>query len=66
MNEWLQKMLTKLKELWAKWSIVQKVILFGIVAAVNVAIVATAKLYSTPSTKCLFFTNQYVVFVYHM
>ena len=41
MNEWLQKTLTKLKELWAKWSVVQKVILFGIIAAVVVAIVAT-------------------------
>ena len=54
MNEWLQKTLTKLKELWAKWSVVQKVILFGIIAAVVVAIVATAKLSSTPSTVRLF------------
>jgi len=54
MNEWLQKMLTKLKELWAKWSIVQKVIIFGIIAAVIVAIFATAKLSSAPSTVRLF------------
>ena len=54
MNEWLQKMLTKLKELWAKWSIVQKVIIFGIIAAVIVAIFATAKLSSAPATVRLF------------
>jgi len=34
MNEWLKKFISQIKDLWAKWSIVQKIILFGIIIAV--------------------------------
>ena len=30
MNEWLKKMLERIKTVWGKWSAVQKVIFFGI------------------------------------
>lgn len=39
MNEWFKKLISNLKEKWAKWSIVQKVILIGIVLLVVIAIV---------------------------
>ena len=39
MNEWLKKLFQQIKELWAKWSTVQKVILIGITAAVIAALV---------------------------
>ena len=33
MNEWLKKIIARLKNLWGKWSAVQKVIFFGIIGA---------------------------------
>lgn len=39
MNEWFKKLVSNLKEKWAKWSITQKVIAIGIVLAVVLAIV---------------------------
>ncbi len=54
MNEWLKKVAAKLKELWTKWSLVQKVILFGIIVIVIVVIVATVRLSSKPTTVRLF------------
>lgn len=39
MNEWLKKQTQKGKELWAKGSIVQKIVLFAVIAAVVVAII---------------------------
>ena len=54
MNEWLKKVSAKLKELWTKWSLVQKVILFGIIVIVIVVIVATVRLSSKPTTVRLF------------
>ncbi|MBO4857024.1 MAG: flagellar M-ring protein FliF [Treponema sp.] len=54
MNEWLKKVTAKLKELWTKWSLVQKVILFGIIVIVIVVIVATVRLSSKPTTVRLF------------
>ncbi|MCQ2596292.1 MAG: flagellar M-ring protein FliF [Treponema sp.] len=54
MNEWLKNMMGKIKELWSKWKPIQKVILFGIIAVVVVAIVLTARVSSKPSTVRLF------------
>ncbi len=49
MNEWLKKLFSSLKELWSKWSIVQKVILFAIVAVVIVAFVVLLNFSSQPT-----------------
>ena len=38
MNEWFKKTAAKFKELWSKWSIVQKLVLIGIVVAVGVVV----------------------------
>ena len=54
MNEWLKKVAAKLKELWTKWSLVQKVILFGIIVIVIIVIIATVRLSSKPTTVRLF------------
>ncbi|MBQ9239285.1 MAG: flagellar M-ring protein FliF [Treponema sp.] len=54
MNEWFKKVMDKAKELWGKSSIVQKVILFAIAAAVIIAIVMTARLSSRPTGHRLF------------
>ncbi|MCR4714480.1 MAG: flagellar M-ring protein FliF [Treponemataceae bacterium] len=56
MNEWLKKMLAKAKELWGKWSVVQKVILFGIIAIVIGAIILVSNISSAPTTVQLFST----------
>ncbi|MCQ2592182.1 MAG: flagellar M-ring protein FliF, partial [Treponema sp.] len=54
MNEWLKKVSAKFKELWAKWSLIQKVIIIGIIVVVIVAVAATARLSSKPTTVRLF------------
>ena len=54
MNEWLKKVLDKLKSLWSKWKPIQKVILFGIIIVIIVAIIATARLSSKPAAVRLF------------
>ncbi len=54
MNEWLKKVGAKLKELWAKWKPIQKVIFFGIIAVVIVLIVVTVRMSAKPSTTRLF------------
>ena len=54
MNEWLKKVTAKAKELWTKWSLIQKVIIIGIIVIVIVAVFATARLSSKPSTVRLF------------
>lgn len=54
MNEWLKKVAAKLKELWTKWSLVQKVILFGIIVIVIIVIIATVRLSAKPTTVRLF------------
>lgn len=54
MNEWFKKMADKTKELWTKTSIIQKVILFGLVAAVIAVIVVTATVSSRPTGTRLF------------
>ena len=54
MNEWLKKVVDSAKNLWLKWKPVQKVILFGIIVVVIIAIIAAARLSSKPSTVRLF------------
>ena len=54
MNEWLKKVTAKVKELWTKWSLIQKVILFGIIVIVIIVIIATVRLSSKPTTVRLF------------
>ena len=54
MNEWLKKVMDSAKNLWSKWKPIQKVILFGIIIVVIIAIVAAARLSSKPSTVRLF------------
>lgn len=49
MNEWLQKVTSKIKETWSKWKPVQKVILIAAVAVVVIVIIATARVSSKPS-----------------
>ena len=44
----------KCKELWSKWKPIQKVILFGIIIVIIVAIIATAKLSAKPAAVRLF------------
>jgi len=54
MNEWLKKVTGKLKDLWSKWKPVQKVIFFGIIAVIIIAIFMTVRVSSKPSTVRLF------------
>lgn len=57
MNEWLKRLLSKIKELWAKWTITQKVILVGIVVAAIALIIFVFSFSSSPSTVPLFNTG---------
>ena len=54
MNEWFKKLVSSLKEKWAKWSILQKGILIGVILAVVVAIVLGFRFSSQPTTVKLF------------
>lgn len=49
MNEWLKKVLTKFKNMWAKWKPVQKVILVGIIIVVIFAVILTVRVSSKPA-----------------
>jgi flagellar M-ring protein FliF len=50
MNEWLKKFLEQVKGLWTKWSLGQKLILIGAMAAVIVGIIIVIAVSSTPSS----------------
>ncbi len=54
MNEWLKKVAASLRDAWTKWSVVQKGILFGIIAIVIIAVIVTFNVSSKPSTVRLF------------
>ncbi|WP_043922968.1 flagellar basal-body MS-ring/collar protein FliF [Leadbettera azotonutricia] len=47
--DWLRKILTQVGSLWGKWSLVQKIILVGIVAVVGIGIAAMVSVSSTPT-----------------
>ncbi len=49
MNEWLKKFLEQIRMLWGKWSLVQKLILGGIVAAALAGLVALLAVSSAPT-----------------
>ncbi len=48
MNEWLKKLVGQLKELWSKWSTVQKIILFAVVGVTITGIVLLLSFSSSP------------------
>jgi flagellar M-ring protein FliF len=50
MNEWLKKFWEQIKGLWTKWTLVQKIILFSVVAAAIAALVIIIGVSSAPST----------------
>ena len=54
MNEWLKRLTESIRNLWAKGTVVQKIVLFALVALVIVAIVLAASLSSRPTTVRLF------------
>jgi flagellar M-ring protein FliF len=49
MNEWFKKLFGQIAGLWGKWTLIQKVILLGICAAVIVALVALFSVSSAPA-----------------
>jgi flagellar M-ring protein FliF len=49
MNEWLKKLISQLTILWGKWTLVQKLILGGIVAAAIIAVVVIFSVSSAPT-----------------
>ncbi|MFI3257526.1 MAG: flagellar basal-body MS-ring/collar protein FliF [Spirochaetales bacterium] len=54
MNEWLKKLFSQITELWSKWSMAQRVIVGGIVAAGILALVLIPTLSSRPTATALF------------
>lgn len=54
MNEWFKKLVSNIKEKWAKWSILQKSIGIGVVVAVVVAIILGFRFSARPTTVRLF------------
>ncbi len=49
MNEWFAKLLERIKGLWSKWTLVQKLILVGIVVAAVAGVAALFAVSSAPS-----------------
>jgi flagellar M-ring protein FliF len=49
MNEWLKKTIERIKNLWSKWSGVQKVVFFGIIAAVVLGLILLIAFSASPS-----------------
>ncbi|MDR2101053.1 MAG: flagellar M-ring protein FliF [Treponema sp.] len=49
MNEWFKKLFGQIVSLWGKWTLVQKVILLGVCAAVIIGLVALLSVSSAPT-----------------
>ena len=49
MNEWIKKTLDQLKALWGRWTVVQKLVLAGIVVAALVGVVLLFTLSAAPT-----------------
>jgi len=49
MNEWLKKLISQISMLWGKWTIVQKLILVGIIAAAIIGVVVVFSVSSAPT-----------------
>lgn len=56
MNEWLKKILDQVRTLWGKWSVIQKVILIGIIVVVIGAVILVSNISTAPTTVQLFST----------
>ncbi len=57
MNEWLNKVLARIKELWAKWSLVQRIILISIIVVAIIALIVITRVSASPSAVPLFNTS---------
>lgn len=49
MNEWLKKLVSQITNLWAKWTLVQKLVLAGLIVAVIVGIAVIFSLSASPT-----------------
>ncbi|MBA7532746.1 Flagellar M-ring protein [subsurface metagenome] len=49
MNEWFKKLIEQFKNLWAKWTVTQKIILFSIAGVVLVAFILIISFSASPS-----------------
>lgn len=49
MNEWIKKVLSQITNLWKKWTLVQKLILVGIIVAVVAGIIVLFSVSASPS-----------------
>jgi flagellar M-ring protein FliF len=49
MNEWLRKVVGQIGNFWTKWSLIQKLVFFGICAAIIVGIIALFTVSSSPT-----------------
>ena len=54
MNEWFKKLFSQIKELWAKWSLVQKIILIGIVVVLIGVVIFISRFSASPTTVPIF------------
>lgn len=54
MNEWLKRLRERVTTLWGQWQLTQKLIFFGVIAAVLVALVLLVTLSASPSAVPLF------------
>jgi flagellar M-ring protein FliF len=48
MNEWLKRLVSQIRELWGKWSTVQKVVFFAIIGGAFIGIILLVSLSSAP------------------
>jgi flagellar M-ring protein FliF len=49
MNEWIKKIIAQIKNLWGKWSLVQRIVLIGIAAAVVGGFIALFSVSAAPT-----------------
>ncbi len=49
MNEWIQRLVERIRTLWAQWKLPQKLIFFGIVAVAVIGVVMLAAFNASPS-----------------
>ncbi len=54
MNEWLKKLFAQITTLWSKWTLVQKLILIGIVVAAIIALILVLRVSGSPTSVPLF------------
>lgn len=54
MNEWFKKLFTQIKDLWSKWTMVQKIILIGIVVVVIGVLIFVSRFSAAPTTVPIF------------